>query len=157
MHVYTIRLFLLTLALLPAMACAVQPELPAEPPEGLDVAWFHDDCAPWDGPATTIYLGREAAETVFASPFPSLRVTLYSNRAQLDPHERLHFEIPGNDGHAVYCSTAEECEAGTSVSIEFAQPAGDELEGRLEVTFPNRPPIRGSFQAMQMPFQALCG
>jgi hypothetical protein len=50
----------LTLALaLPA--CALQSELPDTPPPGLTEAWFHDDCAPWDGPAGGERAFRERA------------------------------------------------------------------------------------------------
>ena len=97
------RLLVATVALLPVATCVQQAELPWVPPEGLDVAWFHDDCAPWDGPALSLYLSREAADTVFRSPFPNLRVSLYTPRMQFHSGERETFEIPGNQGHAVFC------------------------------------------------------
>jgi hypothetical protein len=146
----------LTLALaLPA--CALQSELPDTPPPGLTEAWFHDDCAPWDGPALSLYLSPEPGQTVFVAPFPHLLVSLYSSRLQFEEGERLRFELPGNVGHAAYCRKMDDCRTATEVTLEFSRLEPTLMEGRLEVQFETGPPVRGSFRASEIPFQALCG
>jgi len=67
------RWFLLILLGIPLVACAVQADLPAEPPQGLGSAWFHDDCAPWDGSATTLLLGKEVASSPSSQAFPTFK------------------------------------------------------------------------------------
>ena len=142
---------------LPAVACALQSDLPSDPPAGLSVAWFHDDCAPWDGAATSLFLGVERAKTVFHPDAPYLHVALYSNTLGFPTGERIRFGVPGNQGHAQYCLKADDCVTGRAVSIEFSKIEANLLEGRLEVLFDRRPAIRGGFRAARMPFRALCG
>ena len=152
-----LRLFLMPLLAGPAVACGLQPDLPSEPPPGLEAAWFHDDCAPWDGPAVSLYLARERGGSPFAPGLPYLRVTLYaSSSIGLHEGERLRFE-PGTQGDAQYCRSTDDCDGATGVGIEFSGVEREVLEGRLEVLFGERPPIRGAFRAGRMPFQALCG
>ena len=65
------RWFLLILLAIPLVACALQADLPAEPPQGLGSAWFHDDCAPCAG--TVVYLTCDTLYTNwegFSYPFP---------------------------------------------------------------------------------------
>jgi len=151
------RRFLLILLGIPLVACAVQADLPAEPPQGLGSAWFHDDCAPWDGSATTLLLGREVALTPFNRGFPHLQVSLYSNWSQFRTGGRLRFDISGKHGFAEYCLSAEACTPATSVTLQFSKVQQDLIEGRLEVLFNERPAIRGGFRALRIPFRALCG
>jgi hypothetical protein len=153
----SLKWFLFCLLALPAFACALQSDLPSDPPDGLNVAWFHDDCAPWDGAATSLYLGRERAKAVFHQDFPFLHVALYSNSLSFRTGGRLRFEILGNQGHARYCRDADACVNARAVSIEFSKVEENLLEGRIEVLFDGLPPIRGGFRAARMPFRALCG
>jgi hypothetical protein len=153
---YCLTRFLLSLLALPALAGSLQLELPSEPPSGLAAAWFHDDCAPWDGSATSLYLGAAPAKVAFEPGFPFLQVSLYSNSQSLR-RDRLHFEVSGNKGYAQYCQSKEECKTATSVTIEFSKAERDLLEGRLEILFKDRPAIRGGFLAKRLPFRALCG
>jgi hypothetical protein len=57
-------------------ACALQPELPSAPPEGLETAWFHDDCAPQDGFMTSLYLDAKSANAF--KPASQPHVAVYS-------------------------------------------------------------------------------
>ena len=151
------RWFLLILLGIPLVACAAQADLPAEPPQGLGSAWFHDDCAPWDGSATTLLLGKEVASTPFNRGFPHLQVSLYSNWSQFRTGGRLRFEIPGNQGFAQYCLSADACTKATAVTLQFSKVEHDLIEGRLEILFKERAAIRGGFRAIRIPFRALCG
>jgi hypothetical protein len=151
-----LRMFLQILLLVP-VACALPQELESAPPEGLEIAWFLDDCAPWDGPAVSLYLARRVGDGPFQPGFPHLHVALYEPATRLRGRGRIRLEVPGNVGHAQYCESAEDCSAGTHVRIEFSDSDPGILEGRLEVTFESRPPVRGGFRAVRMPFQALCG
>jgi hypothetical protein len=149
------RRVLLILLGIPLVACAQQADLPAEAPPGLGSAWFHDDCAPWDGSATTLVLGREVASTPFKPGFPHIQVSLYSNSSRRGT--RLRFEIPGNQGFAQYCLSADACTKATAVTLQFSKVEPDLIEGRLEVLFKDRAAIRGGFRAIRIPFRALCG
>ena len=145
------------LLVVPTAACALQPELPSEPPQGLETAWFHDDCAPWDGFATSLYLGREIPADKFKPGFPNLHVAIYSSLPQSRTGELLRFEVPSHDGHARYCASTEDCVNAAAVAIEFSKVEQSLLEGRLEVLFKEREPIRGSFRATKMPGRTPCG
>jgi hypothetical protein len=143
--------------LLPTAACALQPELPSEPPQELEIAWFLDDCAPWDGLATSLYLGREIPADKFNPGFPNLHVAIYSSLLQRRSGELLRFDVPSHDGHARYCANSENCVNATAVTIEFSKVERSLLEGRLEVVFKEREPIRGSFRATKMAGRTPCG
>jgi hypothetical protein len=147
------RLLLILLGI-PLAACATQTDLPPEPPQGLGSAWFHDDCAPWDGAATTLLLGPKVAPAPFQPGFPHLQVSLFSS---LSRFRRLSFDVPGNQGFAQYCLNADTCNKATAVTLQFSKIEENLMEGRLEVQFKDRAPIRGSFRATRIPFRALCG
>jgi hypothetical protein len=149
--------FLILLLATALPACALQSSLPAEPPPGLTEAWFHNDCAPWDGPALSLYLGPEPSETIFSAPFPHLRVSLYSSLTRLQTGERLRFEVPGNQAHAVYCESEEDCRPAAEITLELSELEADLMAGSLEILFETGPPVAGSFRASRIPFQALCG
>jgi hypothetical protein len=148
---------LLVLLALPLVACASQSDLPSDPVQGLGSAWFHDDCAPWDGSATTLLLGPQVAQNPFHPGFPHLQVSLYSNLSRFQTGGRVRFEVPGNQGFAQFCPGADSCSKAMAVTLQFSKVEQDLLEGRLEVNFTDRAPIRGSFRAMRLPFRALCG
>jgi hypothetical protein len=150
------RLFLFLLGI-PLVACASQSDLPSEPVQGLGSAWFHDDCAPWDGSATTLLLGPQVARTPSQPGFPHLQISLYSSFTRFQTGGRFRFEVPGNQGFAQYCLRADTCNKATAVTLQFSKVEQDLLEGRLEVDFKDRVPIRGSFRAIRLPFRALCG
>lgn len=145
------------LMILPAAACTAQCVLPSAAPDGLESSWFHDDCAPFDGPATSLYLGDEAATNALAPTLPYLRVALYTSSARFPINERLRFEIPAAEAHAEYCPDTGGCTAAEEMTIEFSRIEQDVLEGRLEALFADRAPIRGGFRAARIPFEALCG
>ena len=151
------RRFLLILLGIPLTACALQADLPAERPHGLGFAWFHDDCAPWDGSATTLMMGEQAATTPVQPRFPHLQVSVYSNWRQFRTGGRLRFEVSGDRGFAQYCLTEDACTNATTVTLQFSNVEPEVIEGRLEVLFKERAAIRGGFRAVRIPFRALCG
>jgi hypothetical protein len=149
---------LLCLAAGVATACGVlQSDLPSDPPEGLPFAWFHDDCAPWDGPATTLYLGARRGESAFESAFPALRISLYRERLDFGPGRRIVLDPTSDEGYSDYCESADQCIPAAGIVLEISEVQSDLLAGRLKVTFGSRPAIRGGFRATRIPFQALCG
>jgi hypothetical protein len=149
--------FLLIVLGTPLAACGLQMDLPAQPPEGLGVASFHADCAPWDGGAVTLLLGQEVSPDPLKPGFPHLQVSLYTSIAKFRTGGRVHFEIPGNQGLAQFCLQADACTKATAVTLQFSKVEENLLEGRLEVLFKDRAAIRGSFHATRIPFRALCG
>jgi hypothetical protein len=150
------RLVLLVgLLAMAASACALQSDLPDTPPEGLPAAWFHDDCAPWDGPATTLYLGASPVDSPFEASFPFLRISLYRDRPASG--SRIAPDLEAGNASATYCTSETHCIPVTGVVLEISEVRSDLITGRVGVDFAEGPPLRGSFRATRIPFRALCG
>ena len=133
-----------------------QQEIPAD--TGFAEAFYHDDCAPWDGFALTLLLTQEGVEDVFDLPYPHLRVTSYQYPPSA-PGAIIGWE--GEDhtaGTAVFCVADSQCEVATAVWARLAEvDVLDELMGEIRVEFADAGVIGGPFRARKLLFQALCG
>ena len=152
------RPILVTLLLSSCLApsCDSSPsELPEmlEPPEDYPLAFYHLDCAPWDGAAVSLYLVQEAMTMPFAAPLPHLRVSVYE-------------AIPGLvgetfqwGGYAGRCPIEGACESATSARIRFRSWDAEEgrLAGDVELQFPDGSSEAGAFDGALLDFQPLCG
>lgn len=123
------------------------------------LAYFHDDCAPWDGPALSIVLSHEELESPFEAHFPSARVTSFRPPPELAGGS---FEWTGSErdlGHASWCESAEACRPASAVRVRFdgAQPSEDELAGQIHLEFEGGQVVSGAFKAVRLPLQMLCG
>lgn len=150
-----LRACLLTaLALAAPAACSA----PAPGPTPFAHAAYHDDCAPWDGPAVTLYLSHEAMAEPHAPPRPHVSVALYSSLTSL-VGSTLRWE--GRDdqrGHVSRCPDQGDCQEASAVWIRLASPGSDGLlEGEVRLDFGAGDVVEGSFEAVRIPFERLCG
>jgi hypothetical protein len=153
------KIGLLLLLAFPATGCrwVVESQLPAYPPEGLEVAWWHSDCAPWDGPAVSIYLGHAVPEEALAPTYPHLRISIFDTPTSL-PGESYHWDEAGNTGDVQFCSAEGTCQGATAVTVEFDdQGEGGTYRGRVGARLADGSYRAGSFEAAPLKFTALCG
>jgi hypothetical protein len=123
------------------------------------LAYFHDDCAPWDGPALSIVLTHAELDSSFEESFPSVRVTSYRPPSTLAGSS---FEWTGDApdlGYASWCEFFDSCWSATTVRVRFdrAQPSADELAGQVHLVFEGGRLVSGAFKAVRLPLQAFCG
>jgi hypothetical protein len=130
-----------------------------DPPEGFPVAWAHGDCAPWDGPATSVYLGSTLPSSALTPTYPHLRITVYVSRADL-PGRRLQWQgVQPQVGGAQRCFEETRCDRATDITIVFGEsddPRVD-LTGYLDVVLDDGTSMTGGFRATMLDFAALCG
>ncbi len=145
-----------------ALAAAIagltcQTEL-ASPPEGYPVAWAHNSCAPWDGPAVVLYLGQTLPSDPLSPTYPHLQVSIYSRPTEL-PGQRFHWEGSApNEGSARRCVSEYQCLVADAVAVEFGNfqdPAA--YAGSVDVTMPDGSSVAGGFSATKLTYQPLCG
>ena len=92
------------------------------PVESLRVehAYLQRTCAPWDGPATTLFLAD--GDTVSGVvPQPFLMIAVYESASRASGK---HYRMTPDDsdvGVALACATAEGCEALPEAVVEFGQ------------------------------------
>ena len=126
---------------------------------GYPLAYFHDGCAPWDGPALTIVLTDAELDSPFEESFPRVRVTSYRPPSTLAASS---FEWTGDApdlGYASWCEFFDSCWSATTVRVRFdrAQSSADELAGQVYLVFEGGRVVSGAFKAVRLPLQMLCG
>ncbi len=147
------------LAVLLATACGgTDSEIP-DPPAGLEVSWTMDDCAPWDGAATMIYLAGAMTDDPFTAPYPHVWVSLYYPRSEL-PGRTLRWNADElNVGGAMRCVAERECEAASQALVRVRRQAADSvaLAGDIHLEFPNGETVEGIFRAVLVERTFVCG
>jgi hypothetical protein len=133
------------------LGCASGEEAWSSSPTGYPLAYFHDDCAPWDGAALSIVLSYSEFESPFEAHFPNVRVTSYRPPSQ---NAGTSFEWTGvaqDLGYATWCDSAEACRPSSSVRVRFdrAQPSPDELAGQVRLEFEGGHVVSGAFNAIR--------
>jgi hypothetical protein len=153
--------WVMTGAGLAAVACAAgRPavELP-DPPVAFPHAMAVRSCAPWDGPATDIYLTPDPVDSAALGPAapPYVSIGIWRGPAAL-PGTTIVW--PGADqvGAASRCADGDACEAVSKGRVSFhPSPAVGELSGTLDLEFASGLRIAGGFRARVRPNPALCG
>lgn len=141
--------------LVAVMACDSEP---AGPPEGFPVAWAHNSCAPWDGPAVVLYLGRALPPAAPTVTYPHLMVSLYVSPSELPGHSFQWDGAAPNDGFARRCTSEGQCETASTLSVDFSVSDDPGVYvGNLDVAFPDGSAVAGTFSATKLPYQPLCG
>jgi hypothetical protein len=138
-------------------ACRSQTSAPlANSPPGYPYAYAVADCAPWDGPAVTLYLTARAADST-DFPWPQLRISVWRGVATLSGQT---FAWPANEqvGAATRCAAPDDCQLAAAARISFAPAADDSsLTGFAELTFPGGETLRGGFRAAWRRMRVMCG
>ena len=134
------------------------PDIPATPP-GLEVAWTVDGCAPWDGPATSIFLAHEPP-TAAGQPagHPHLWLSLYRARSELSGRA-YEWTSEADVGGARWCPEADRCSSATEVRVAFRRQPSDsaDLVGEFTAVFQGDT-VAGGFRApLHRGQRALCG
>jgi hypothetical protein len=139
---------------LAGLACSAAPA-----DTGFPVAYWHDDCAPWDGHALTIILTHTAMQDPFEATYPHLRITSYRPPTSLAGASLAWSGTAQDDGYAVLCESEGVCHVAGSVRLRFdgRQDAVDPLRGDVRVQLQVGGEIAGPFEARPLPFGALCG
>lgn len=137
--------------------CGATP--PAADPGPVQLGVAVDDCAPWDGPATSIYVSAAGALASLPPPEPYLQLVVYQPGARL-PGSRVDLSRQNGTmgaGIAVRCVPGGECASTGVGTIEFESTApGDALSGSYRLSFDGEP-VKGAFLAHWIPRVATCG
>lgn len=127
-----------------------------EPPAGYPFAYATRDCAPWDGPAVTVYFAAVESEQIPPAD-RHLEVSIY--RSPTDLAGRT-FGWPADPevGGGRRCLSADTCEVVPEgrVSIRESRPDSS-LAGELFLRTASGDTVRGGFNARWRDRRIMCG
>jgi hypothetical protein len=114
------------------------------------------DCAPWDGPATSVYLTQAPYDDQLATPF--LRLTIYHGLSEV-PGRRWEVGAGHDkDGAPWLCPATGDCTTARAGWIAFEVRTGEgPLRGSYDLSFENGRRAIGRFVAPVIERLALCG
>lgn len=135
---------------------------PDRPVQGFDTSWAISDCAPWDGAATTIFFADSVNLPQRDADYPHLWVSLYRPTQALAGEVFTWDQDEKDVGGAMWCPGPShlECEASTSarVTIDGVDLSRDStITGMVDFIFPDRGPVKGTFIAVWLDHQPICG
>lgn len=142
-------------------ACGSPPGASSAPPGGFPEAVATADCAPFDGPATSIYLIPEGADS--AGPLsgeasaPHIRISIYRDIGEIGGQT---FEIEAAVTDAVRCSGGTPCESATGGRVRVDEAGREDgVAGEVHLEFETGGPVSGSFDApwREPEFEMFCG
>jgi hypothetical protein len=144
---------LLSLAVAALVACS-SAEM-AGPPVGFNHASAVAACGPADGPAVQIFF--TATEVVSGLPTtPYVSIFVAEQPAAL-VGRTLSLAGANAEGSAQFFANAAEFESAESGSLTVNSVGADNsIQGRVDITFPNAAPVRGTFSAKWIPNQVFC-
>lgn len=145
-----------------AVVClACTPVRDAQVPSGtgFPLAYFHDDCAPWDGRALGIVLSRVEVEVPFELSYPFVRVTSWRPPDVLADASVEWSGTSQDQGYASWRDAEEACHTASRVRVRFdrEQVSSDALSGEVYLEFEDRPAVSGPFKAVRLPQVGFCG
>jgi hypothetical protein len=149
------RLCLLSLASLVACQGAGDRLPGGHLPEGYSDSYAMRDCAPWDGPAVTVFLTASPADST-SVPTPYLGLSTYRSPTEV---EGRRFEWPAKEqvAGAYRCRAEGDCEASRLGYIRFDRSLPDgTLIGAFVAEFP-RDTVEGGFRATWVARRMFCG
>ena len=141
------------------VACGSGPSEMSSPPEEYPLAFYHEDCAPWDGPAVTLYLVQSPMTRPWEPSAPYARLSVYEPIPSL-VGSTVEWQGDAIDtGHAVRCRTEQSCQVAADVRLRVRQWQASEgrLTGDVELVLPDGSRVAGGFQAELLDVQAICG
>ena len=124
----------------------------SEPRLSPAMAWL--DCAPWDGPAFTVVVGRHGATGVDPSR-PWLRISIWQEAGTRHGVTYRFPDIDGKTGAVEYGGTAFPSVTGT---VTFPRAvSGEGIAGSFDFVTPNGRHLSGRFHGGWSPRTAMCG
>jgi hypothetical protein len=113
----------------------------------------HADCAPWDGPATTIILSESPPDDSLTGPY--LSITVYRSPTQAGGRTRVDDDqLQGMS--ARFCPGDGPCIPADAGWVDLT-PGSGVLRGRYSLRLPDGRTLRGSLTAPVERGQMLCG
>lgn len=124
----------------------------AEPRTSPALAWV--DCAPWDGPAFSVVVGRPGDKTVDPER-PWLSIAIWH---PVGSRHGVTYRFPDNEGKTGAVSFEGSAFPGASGNVSFprATPA-DKIHGRFDLVAPNGRRLSGQFRGDWQSRQMFCG
>ena len=137
------------------VACSDRPPPPTGTIPGFPGAVAQLECGPADGPATTLYLTREAADTAWGA-LPRVQATVYDSPGRVTGRV---LTLDGREtGSALWCRGERDCVPAERATLKFESPfPADTVRGWVDLRFPGLPPVRGRFAAEWRETEMLCG
>ena len=126
------------------------------PPPGYEYAYATRDCAPWDGPAVTLYFAGSPSDSI-PMGVPHLRVSIWKSPAEL-ANRTVRWPADLQGGAALRCAAADSCEPANGGQISFGGTRPDSsVEGVLLLRWVGGDSVRGSFRAAWRSRRIMCG
>jgi hypothetical protein len=147
---------LTALLVVTAFARCSSPTFPVEPPSLYPYALAQRDCAPVDGPATSIYLTQSRVEGRDPSP-PFVRVSVYESPATAAGR---NWTWTGSDvaAGALRCDTLDACVTSSGGTMALSHFATDSaITAAVDVRFPDGMRVRGTVRAEWRRGLQVCG
>lgn len=148
----------LVLFALPFPACSGGSKLVPFPssPRGYQYARATQDCAPWDGPAVTIYLMTAAGDSVPPTG-RHLQISLFIALDHL-PGQRLSWPDDTRKGNLFECGSIESCRPIPEGRVRISKVSKDNtVWGEVHLLTAAGDTIQGGFRARWRPRRIFCG
>jgi hypothetical protein len=144
----------LVFAMLIVAGCGSNGE-PMRPPAEFPFATVSRDCAPFDGPAVTIYLTPTAVALDPSPPF--VRISVWDAPEQV-AGRTWTWPRTVNKATASRCVTGNDCVDSTSGSVTLGNFGPDSaLSATVDVKFPDGSRIQGTVRGTWQSRRILCG
>jgi len=143
-----------TAALLGCRSDEEGPPIPVAP--GYEAARGFRDCAPWDGPAITIYLAETPA-TSDDVPFPHVRLSLYGADGTLSGATLSWRDDEPNRGSAAHCTGPGACRTPSEARVRLGALGNGVVPGDVVLRFVDGSEFRTRFLAELDTTPTFCG
>ena len=144
-------------ALLVCLAAACGDEsAPTEPVSGLPHAVATNSCGPTDGPAVLIYLAAQPVES--QQPVaPYVQVQIWESFTALAAGSVFQVSDFFMQANASFHGSGVETKSANDGEVGVTSRTSTAIAGYVDLRFPDRVRLRGTFSAAWEPRQILCG
>jgi hypothetical protein len=126
------------------------------PPHDYPYAFATPDCAPWDGPAVTVYLLSAAGDSLPPAA-RHLQISLWMGLPDL-PGARFSWPDDSRQGSLLDCASAESCTPIGAGRVRISELSGDStLWGEVDLVTQAGDSVHGGFRARWRSRRMLCG
>ena len=124
----------------------------SEPRLSPAMAWL--DCAPWDGPAFTVAVGRQGAKTVDHTR-PWLRISIWH---EAGTRHGVTYRFPDTDGKTGAVEYGGMAFPSVTGTVTFPRAVSEDgIDGSFDLVAPGGRHLSGRFQGSWSPRTAMCG